>query len=61
VIVLHGIYDKGIITITDPHLPDIKAEVEIILRKKSWQRKGRRVKLNTNVLASEILVKIREE
>ncbi|MCB1193470.1 MAG: hypothetical protein KDK90_23725 [Leptospiraceae bacterium] len=60
-IVLHGIYDNGTITITDSHLPDIKAEVEIIIRKKSWQRKGRRVQLKTKVLASEILVKMREE
>ncbi len=41
-IVLHGIYDRETITITDSNLPDIKAEVEILIRKKSWQRKGQR-------------------
>ncbi len=38
-IVLHGLYDNGKVTITDKDLPDIKAEVEIIIRKKSWTRK----------------------
>ena len=60
-IVLHGLYDNGKVTITDKDLPDIKAEVEIIIRKKSWQRKVVRVKMKGKDLASETIVKMRSE
>ncbi|MDX1959147.1 MAG: hypothetical protein SFU98_11280 [Leptospiraceae bacterium] len=60
-IVLHGIYENGKVTITDKDLPDIKAEVEIIIRKKSWQRKVVRVKTTGKHLASETIVKMRSE
>lgn len=60
-IVLHGLYDNGKVTITDKDLPDIKAEVEIIIRKKSWQRKVVRVKMTGKNLASETIVKMRNE
>lgn len=60
-IVLHGIYENGKVTITDKNIPDIKAEVEIIIRKKSWQRKVARVKLTGNAQASETVVKLRNE
>ncbi|MBK6606546.1 MAG: hypothetical protein IPH52_27565 [Leptospiraceae bacterium] len=60
-IVLHGLYDNGKVTITDKDLPDIKAEVEIIIRKKSWQRKVVRVKMTGKNLASETIVKMRSE
>ncbi len=39
----------------------LKAEVEIIIRKKSWQRKVARVKLTAKTLASETVVKMRNE
>lgn len=60
-IVLHGIYENGKVTITDKDIPDIKAEVEIIIRKKSWQRKVKRVKMTGKTLASKTVVKMRNE
>lgn len=60
-IVLHGFYENGKVTITDKNLPDMKTEVEIIIRKKSWQRNVRRVKLTNKVLASDTIIKMRNE
>ena len=44
-IILHGIYDNGKVEITDKNLPNIRAEIEIILKEKSWQRDNSRIKL----------------
>jgi hypothetical protein len=60
-IVLHGFYDNGKVTITDENLPDIKTDVEIIIRKKSWQRNSRRVKLTSKILSSDTIIKMRNE
>jgi hypothetical protein len=60
-IVMHGIYENGVVTITDKDIPNIKAEVEIIIQNKPWQRKVNRVKLQTTDLASDILVQMRDE
>ncbi|MCC5814035.1 MAG: hypothetical protein JJT78_04705 [Leptospira sp.] len=60
-IILHGIYDRGKVIITDSNLPDIKASVEIVIKKKSWQREGRRVRLESNDVASDIIVNMRED
>ncbi len=60
-IVLHGIYDHGKIEITEKELPNMKAEIEIIIRKKTYQRKNRRIKLLKPITASETLIQMRSE
>ena len=60
-IVLHGFYENGKVTITDKNLPDIKSDVEIIIRKKSWQRNSRRVKFTNKILASDTIIQMRNE
>ena len=60
-IILHGIYDNGKVEITDKNLPNIRAEIEIILKEKSWQRDNSRIKLQKQVLASDIIVNLRSE
>ncbi|HMV43264.1 MAG TPA: hypothetical protein PK079_21655 [Leptospiraceae bacterium] len=60
-IILHGFYDNGKVTITDKNIPDMKADVEIIIRKKSWQRNVRRVKLSNKNSASETILQMRNE
>ena len=44
-IILHGIYDNGKVEITDKNLRNVRAEIEIILKEKSWQRDNSRIKL----------------
>ena len=60
-IILHGIYDNGKVEITDKNLPNIRAEIEIILKEKSWQRDNSRIKLQKQVFASKIIVNLRSE
>ncbi|NBU98784.1 MAG: hypothetical protein EBS19_11345 [Spirochaetia bacterium] len=60
-IILHGIYDNGKVEITDKNLPNVRAEIEIILKEKSWQRDNSRIKLQKQVLASDIIVNLRSE
>ena len=58
--ILHGIYDNGNIKINGKNLPKIKAEVEIIIKDKPWQKKIRKVKVTGEPL-SETIVKARYE
>jgi hypothetical protein len=60
-IILHGIYDNGKVEITDRNLPNIRAEIEIIIKKKSWQRKISRIRLQKPILVSDMLVSMRSE
>ena len=60
-IILHGIYDNGKVEITDIDLPNVRAEIEIILKEKSWQRDNSKIKLQKQVLASEVIVNLRSE
>jgi hypothetical protein len=60
-IILHGIYDNRKVEITDKNLPNVRAEIEIILKEKSWQRDNSRIKLQKQVLASDIIVNLRSE
>ena len=60
-IILHGIYDNGKIEITDKGLPNVRAEIEIILKEKSWQRDNSKIKLQKQVLASDVIVNLRSE
>ena len=60
-IILHGIYDNGKIEITDKGLPNVRAEIEIILKEKSWQRENSRIKLQKQDLASDVIVNLRSE
>ena len=59
-IVLHGIYENGKVTITDKAIPDIKAEVEIIIAK-ILTTKCNKSKMKGKTLASDTVVKMRNE
>ncbi len=58
--ILHGTYDNGVIKIKDKNLPRVKAEVEIILKDKPWQRSLKKVKVKGESV-SETIVKARYE
>ncbi len=60
-IILHGIYDNGKVEITDKDLPNVRAEIEIILKEKSWQRDNSKIKLQKQVLASDVIVNLKSE
>ena len=60
-IILHGIYDNGKVEITDKDLPNVRGEIEIILKEKSWQRDNSKIKLQKQVLASDVIVNLKSE
>ena len=58
--ILHGIYENGVIKIKDKNFPMIKTEVDIIMKDKPWQRRLKKVKIKGEPV-SETIVKARYE
>jgi len=58
--ILHGIYENGNIKIKGENLPQIKAEVEIVIKDKPWQKKIKKVRA-TGEPVSETIIKARYE
>ncbi|HBJ74583.1 hypothetical protein KN63_08380 [Smithella sp. F21] len=58
--ILHGIYENGVIKIKDKKLPMIRAEVDIIVKDKPWQRRIKKVKIKGEPV-SETIIRARYE
>lgn len=58
--ILHGVYENGVVKIKGKKLPMIKAEVDIIVKDKPWQRRTKKVKIKGEPV-SETIVKARYE
>ncbi len=58
--ILHGIYENGVIKIQDKKLPMIRAEVDIIVKDKPWQRRIKKTKIKGEPV-SETIVRARYE
>ena len=58
--ILHGIYENGVIKIKDKKFPMIKTEVDIIMKDKPWQRRLKKVKIKGEPV-SETIIRARYE
>ena len=58
--ILHATYDNGTITIHEKDLPKVKADVEIVFKKKNWLKTVKRIKVDGEPV-SETIIKLRDE